>query len=200
MPAEAKEKQIEKKDLSGDENIEYRDLSGGSNTEYVEINNLKNEIDLTYLKNYIAENVKSDSKKMDVVSAIGDKMVFYVPIEDGKWNVVKYQVMYFDKDNGSEIIKLPIMDVNWNILRFKEIIRDVPLKRPILDPIDFVTFWWWVFVSFLNWLKGAAPRVGINLSKTAIQEISAGRLFASVLLKEIPKDAAGNIVSQWIQD
>ncbi len=189
MPIETKGKQIEKKDLLG-----------GWGTEYVEIDQLKNKIDLSYLKDYISKNIKANANEMDVVKKMNGKEIYYVPVEDGKWNIVKYNVTVIDDDNGSEIIKLPIMDTDGNVLRIQSITRYIPMTKPVLDPIDFVCLGWWVLMSFLNWLKGVAPKVGISLSKAAIQEISASRLFANVLLEEVPKDAAGNIVSQWFQD
>jgi len=38
-------------------------------------------------------------------------------------------------------------------------------------------------------LKTIAPKAGINLSKVAVQKISASRLFANILAQEVPKDA-----------
>jgi len=128
-------------------------------------------------------------KEQNIIPDIKNSIVYYVPIEDGKWTVVSYQAMYIPKNSTSEIIKLPVKDVYGKIIRWQTIVRNIPLERPAIDPIDLVCLGWGIWMSFAKWLATLAPKVGINLSKVAVNQISSGALFLQVLWQEISKEA-----------
>lgn len=137
-------------------------------------------------------------KEKNIIADIKNSIVYYVPIEDGKWNIVKYEAMYISKDSTSEIHQLPIRDINWNILRYQTIVRNIPLGKPAVDPIDLMCLWWSIWVSFWKSLASLAPKAGINLSKTVVNQVSNGALFLQVLWKEIPKEIFQQFTQTWI--
>lgn len=128
-------------------------------------------------------------KEENIIPDIENSLVYYVPVEDGKWKVVKYQIMYISKDNTSEVIQLPVQDITGKILRYHTIIRNIPLERPAVDPIDLVCLGWWIRMSFAKWLARLAPKAGINLSKIAVNQMSQWGLFLNILWKEISQEA-----------
>ena len=127
-------------------------------------------------------------KDQNIIPDIEHSIVYYVPVEDGKWSVVNYRAMYIKKDNPSEIIQLPIHDTQWKTLRYQTIARSIWLEKPAVDPIDLVCLGWGIWMSFAKWLTTLAPKVGINLSKVAINQMSSGALFLQVLWQELPKE------------
>lgn len=141
-----------------------------------------------------------DTKKIEsekpVVSELAEflkqkranSIIYYVPVEDGKGNIVKYEVMYISKDSSSEILRFPIKDLSWKVIRQQTITRGIPLERPAVDPIDLFCIGGGIFMSFAKGLATIAPKVGINLSKVAVNEMSSGALFLQTLWQEIPKE------------
>lgn len=127
-------------------------------------------------------------KEQNIIPDIKNSIVYYVPIEDGTWNVVSYQAMYIPKNTTSEIVKLPIKDIHGKTIRWQTIVRNIPLERPAVDPIDLVCLGWGIWMSFAKWLAALAPKVGINLSKTVVHQISNRVLFLRVLWQELPKE------------
>lgn len=127
-------------------------------------------------------------KEINVLPDIENSIVYYVPVEDGKWHIVKYQTMYIKKNNPSEIIQLPVQDIHGHTIRYQTIVRNIPLEKPAIDPIDLVCLGWGIWMSFAKWLATLAPKVGINLSKVAVNQMSSGALFLQVLWQEIPKE------------
>lgn len=162
--------------------------------QYKSMEKLKNEIQLMSLKN----NLKDKYEIVDMNTE--DKEVYYVPIEDGKWNIMKYKAMYIDRDNPNEMLKFPITDLEWNIIRIQTIMRYKPMERPLFDPIDFIALGGGILKSFLKWLATLAPKTGINLSKTAIVKMWRWDLMVNVIWQEIPKDLMWNVVAQWFQE
>ncbi len=141
---------------------------------------IKNPIEDTELIAYL--------KEQNIIPDIKNSTVYYIPVEDGKWHIVKYEAMYIKNDSPSEIIQFPIKDIHGNVLRFQTIERVIGLQRPLVDPIDFVSLGWGIRMSFAKWLTTLAPKAWINLSKIAIRQISKGGLFLNVLWKNISQD------------
>lgn len=128
-------------------------------------------------------------KEKNIIPDIENSIVYYVPVEDGTWKIVKYQVIYIPKNSTSEVIQLPIRDITGKLVRYQTIVRNIPLERPAVDPIDLVCLGWGVRMSFAKWLTTLAPKAGINLSKTAVNQMSQWALFFNILWQEISKEA-----------
>lgn len=161
---------------------------------------LETQIRLNDLRSSVWKKIKNDPQNAEFMKNPWNREVYYVPIEDGKWNVVEYQAMYISKNNSSEILRLPIMDVNWKVLRYTAVHRYIPMRRPLIDPIDLVSLWWGILVWFLKWLTKLAPKVWINLSKTAVIQISKNKLLLNVISEKLPKDIVQNVISQWLSN
>ena len=155
-------------------------MKNSINTNWADTETKKDILEDSEVINYMKEN--------NIIPDIKNSIVYYVPVEDGKWNIVKYEAMYINKNNKSEITQLPIKDIDWNIVRYQTLVRNFALERPEVDPIDLMCLGWSIWVSFAKWLKTLAPKAGINLSKVAVNKMSSGALFFNVLWKEIPKE------------
>ena len=147
-------------------------------------------------KAILDKNTKKTWSEEPIVSELSEflkqkrsnSIIYYVPVEDGKGNIVKYEIMYISKDSSSEILRFPIKDLNWKVIRQQTIARGIPLERPDVDPIDLFCIGGGIFMSFAKGLATVAPKVGINLSKVAVNEMSHGAVFLQTLWKEIPKE------------
>lgn len=146
------------------------------------------------------KKIKNDPKNAEFMKNPWNKEVYYVPIEDGKGNIVEYQAMYISKNNSSEILRLPIMDVNWKVLRYTAVHRYIPMVKPLIDPIDLISLWLGILVWFLKWLTKLAPKVWINLSKTAVRKISKNKLLLEVIWDKLPKDIVQSLTVGWLSD
>ncbi|HMS91763.1 MAG TPA: hypothetical protein PKC87_06065, partial [Candidatus Absconditabacterales bacterium] len=111
-------------------------------------------------------------KEKNIIPDIENSIVYYVPVEDGTGKIVKYQVIYIPKNSTSEVIQLPIRDITGKLVRYQTIVRNIPLERPAVDPIDLVCLGGGVRMSFAKGLTTLAPKAGINLSKTAVNQMS----------------------------
>ena len=188
MPVEISDK--EKVDLSS-ENILYSPQL---------IENLKHQIELSGLRNELDKSKLDEIDVEEIVKNIADKEVYLVPIEDWKWNILKYKRFYINKDNSNEILKFPVYDMDWKIVRMQTICRNRALDVPPIDPIDFIWLWGGILKIFLKRLPTLAPTAGINLSKTAIVKLTKPQLAARIAGEEIPKEITANFAVQAFQN
>lgn len=164
------------------------------------IEKFRNQIELFALKKELDKWKINDTDIEEIVKNVADKEVYLIPVEDWKWNIVKYRRFYIEKDNSNEILEFPIYDLDGNIIRMQTIVRNRALDIPPIDPIDFISLWWGILKIFLKRLPTLVTTTGINLSKTAIVKLTKTQLAMKIALEEIPKEVTANFVGQKLQD
>lgn len=188
MPIEKENR--EKDDLSADNMLYSPHL----------MENLRHQIELSGLKKELDKWKINDTDIEEMVKNVVDKEVYLVPVEDWKWNIVKYRRFYIEKDNSNEILRFPVSDLDGNIIRMQTICRNRALDVPPIDPIDFIWLWWGILKIFLKRIPTLATTTGINLSKTAIVQLTKPQLAVKIAWEEIPKEIMANVTLQAFQN